>query len=162
MTFWPLGVISGQLEGALDGLSARVAVVDLVRAGHGRDLRQALGECDHALVIKICARHVNQLARLLLHGGDHVGMAVAGRGHGDAGGEVVELVAVDVGDDDAASALGHERIGAGIGRRNILLVAREHALGIGPGQGGLDFGRLGRLFFGISGGHGFRSHWNPP
>jgi hypothetical protein len=71
------------------------------------------------LVIEIRARHVDEFGGLFLDGGDHVGMAVAGRGHGDAGREVVELVAIDVGDDDAAAALGHQRVGAGVGRRNI-------------------------------------------
>ena len=111
-----LGVIAGQLEGALDRLRAGVAVVNFVGSGHGRDLRQALRQCDHVLVIKIRPRHVDQLGRLLLNGGDDVGMAMAGRGHGDAGGEIIELVAVDVSDDDAAATLGHQRIGAGIRR----------------------------------------------
>ena len=34
----PLGVIARQLQGALDGFGTRVAVVDLVRSRHGRDL----------------------------------------------------------------------------------------------------------------------------
>ncbi len=149
------GVIARQLERALDCLRARVAIVKLVRARHGSDLRQVLSERDQILVIKICARHVDQLARLLLNGGDHIGMAVPGRGHGDAGGEVIELVAVHVGDDDAAATLGHQRVGACIRRRNILLVAREHALGVGPGQVGLD---LGSLNSGSSFGHGLGGH----
>jgi hypothetical protein len=116
MMFWPLGVIARELERALDRLRTRVAVVKLVRARHGSDFRQALGERDQALVIEVGSRHVDQFARLLLNGSDHIGMAVAGRGHGDAGGEVIELVAIHVSDDNAASALGHERVGAGIGR----------------------------------------------
>ena len=74
----PLRVITRELQGALDGLGAGVAVVDFVRAGHGRDLRQALGQRDHALVIKVGTRHVDEFGGLLLHGSDYVRMAVAG------------------------------------------------------------------------------------
>ena len=103
----PLGVISRQLERAFRGFGSGVAVVELVRAGHGRDLRQTLGQRDQALVIKIGARHVDELRRLLLNGGHHLGMAVAGGSHGDAGGEIEELVAVDIGDDEAMTTLCH-------------------------------------------------------
>ena len=136
----PLGVIAGQLERGFHRFRAGVAVVNPVRSGHGRDLRQPLGQRDHALVIKIRARHVDQFARLLLNGGHHIGMAVSGRGHGDAGGEIEKFVAVHVRNHDAAALLGHQRVGAGVRRRKILLVARENALGIGAGQSGLDFG----------------------
>ena len=100
----PLGVIARQLQRDFNRLRAGVAVVDLVRPRHGSDLRQPLGQRDHALVVKIRARHVDQFGRLLLNGGDHVGMAVSGRGDGDAGGEIEELVAVHVRDHDAAAA----------------------------------------------------------
>ena len=136
----PLGVIARQLQRALDRFGAGVAVVNAMRPGHRRNLRQARGQRDHALVVKIRARHVDQFGRLLLNGGDHVGMAMAGRSHGDAGGKIEELVAVNVGNDDAASALGDQRIRAGVGRRNVFLIALEHALRVGPGQGGLDLG----------------------
>src|ERR1700677_209904 len=93
-----LGVIACQLQSALNGLRARVAVVKLVRTGHGRDLRKPFGEFDHALVIdwggpgrgrvlqtrwgesalalKIepRARLVNQSPRLLLHCCNHMRM----------------------------------------------------------------------------------------
>ena len=77
---------------------------------------------------------MDKFGGLLLDGGDDVGMAMAGRSHGDAGREIEELIAVHVGDDDAATAFGHERIGAGVGRGNILIVAFENALGVGTGQ----------------------------
>jgi hypothetical protein len=92
----------------------------------------------HALVVKIGSRHVNEFGRLLLNGGDHMGMAMAGRSHGNAGGEIKKLVAVHIGNDDAAPALRHQRVGTGVGRRNILLVALEHALRVWSGQRGLD------------------------
>ena len=136
----PLGVIAGQLERGFHRFGAGVAVVNLVRSRHGSDFRQPLRQRDHALVVEIRARHVDQFARLLLNRGHHIGMAMSGRGHGDAGGEIEEFVAVHIGDHDAAALLGHQRVGAGVGRRNVFLVARENALGIGAGQGGLDFG----------------------
>ena len=135
-----LGVIARQLQRALNRLRAGVAVVNLVRPRHGRNLRQPRRQIHHVLVIKIRARHVDQFARLLLNGGDHIGMAVAGRSHGNAGGKIKKLVAIDIGHHDAAAALGHQRIRTRIGRRNIFLIALEHALGVRPGQGGLDLG----------------------
>ena len=112
----PLGVIAGEFEGALDGLRSRVAVVDLVRPRHGRDLREALGEGHHVFVIEVGAGHVDQFGCLLLNGGDHLGMAMAGRGDGDAGREIEKFISVDVGDSNSVSLFGDERIGAGVGR----------------------------------------------
>ena len=97
---------------------------------------------DHALVIEIRARHVNQFAGLLLYGGDHMRMAMSRGSHGDAGREIEELVAVDIGHNDAAPALRHQRIGTGIRRRNIFLVALEHALALGPGRAVLILGPI--------------------
>ena len=54
-----LGVVAGQLDCRFHGLCPRVAVVNPVRPGHGRDLREALGESHHALVVKIGSRHVD-------------------------------------------------------------------------------------------------------
>ena len=79
----PLGVIARQLQGTLDRLRSRVSIVNTVRPFHRCDLRKALGQLHHALVIEVGARHMNQFARLLLDSGDHIGMAVAGRGHSD-------------------------------------------------------------------------------
>jgi hypothetical protein len=134
----PLGVIAGKLQRALDGFGAGVAVVNAVRSGHGSDLRKALAELHHVLVVEIGARHVDQFAGLLLNSSDHIGMAVAGGGHGDSGGEIEEFVAVNIGDNDAAAALGDQRVGAGVGRRDQFVVGIENALGIGAGQGGAD------------------------
>ena len=150
----PLGVIAGQFQRGFHRLRPRIAVVNLVRTRHGRDLRQPLGQRNHALVVKIRSRHVDQFARLLLNGGDHVGMAMPGRSNGDAGGEVEEFVAVHVRDHDAAAALGYQRVGACIRRRNVFLIARENALGIGAGQGGLDFGACKSLTSQRRGSHG--------
>ena len=135
----PLSVVARQLQRSLDRLGARVAVVNLVRPFHGRDLRQSLApSCTMRFVIEVGARHVNQLGRLLLDGGNHLGMAVAGRGHRNAGSEIEELVAVHVFDDAAAAALRDQRIGARVRRRNVTLVPLQNALGIGAGQRGND------------------------
>ena len=79
-------------------------------------------------------------ARLLLNRGDDFGMAMAGRGHGDAGGKIEELVAIHIFDHNAASALGNQRIRARVGRRNIFFIACENALGIGAGKRRLELG----------------------
>ena len=55
----PLSVVAREFDGGFHGLYPRVAVVNPVRAGHRRDLREALGESHHALVVKIGSRHVD-------------------------------------------------------------------------------------------------------
>ena len=135
-----LGVIPRQLQRALNRLRSRISVVETVGPGHRRNLRQPLRQLHHALVVEIRSRHVDQFARLLLNGGDHIRMAMASRSHSNAGGKIKKLVAVHVSDDDAASALGDHRVRTRVRRRNILLIALEHALGVGPGQGGLNLG----------------------
>jgi len=99
---------------------------------------------------------VDKLASLLLHGGDHMGMAVTGGDDGDAGGEVIKVVAINVSDDDAASTLGHQWIGASVGGRNIFFIAGQHALGVGAGQSGLDLGSVSSRRDGS--GHSFCGH----
>src|SRR5579872_6994858 len=141
----PLGVIARKFEGALDGFSAGVAVVNFVRAGHGRDLRQALGQRHHVLVIEIGAGHVNQFRGLLLNGGDHIRVAMSGRGHGDSSGEIKKFIAINVGDHDAASLLSNQWIRASVRRRNIFAVARENALRVWTRQRGDDLGRCDSL-----------------
>ena len=128
------GVIAGQLERALNGLRAGVAIEEAMRSGHGRHGREALGEIRQRLVVEVGAGDVDQLGGLLLNGGDHFGMAMAGGGHGDAGGEVEKLVAVHVFHADAAAALGHQRIGARITGRNQAVVGGHGGAGLGSGQ----------------------------
>src|SRR5206468_1525368 len=65
----------------------------------GGQLGQPLGQVDLRLVVEVGAGHVDQPGRLVLDGGDDFRVAVAGGGHGDAGGEVEEQVAVHVVDD---------------------------------------------------------------
>ena len=134
------GVVAGQLERALDGLGAGVAVEELVRPGHGRHGGEPLGQIGQRLVVEIGAGDVDQLGGLLLDGGDHLGMAVAGGDHGDARGKVEKLVAVHVFDADAAAALGHQRIGARIAGRDQPVIGLDGRLALGPGRGQTSFG----------------------
>ena len=144
----PLGVIARQLQSALDSFGARVSVINLVRPRHRRDLRKPLGQRHHALVVKVGARHVDQFARLLLNGGNHFRMAMAGRGHGNAGGKIEELVAIHIFDHNAASALGNHRIRARVGRGNVFFIARENAQGIRARNRSLELGAGGQSFGG--------------
>src|SRR5581483_11888712 len=117
---------------------ARVSVVDLVRSWHGSDLREALGQGDHALVVKIGTRHVDQFGGLPLDCLYYTWMAVAGRGHRDPGGEIEELVAVGVFYPKAASAFRDHWVGARVRRGNVLVIGLHDVLGIGAGQCGLN------------------------
>ena len=134
------GVVAGELHGALDGFGAGVAVVEPVRAGHGRDGGEALGEGGHVFVVEVGAGHVDQLGGLILDGLDDFGVAVAGGGDGDAGGEVEELVAVDVGDADAATGFGDQGIAAGVAGRDETIIGLDDFLGVGARERGLDPG----------------------
>ena len=75
-----------------------------------------------------------QLGGLLLDGGDDFGMAVAGGDDGDAGAEIQEDVAVDVFDERAAAASGHQRIAARVRRREVLPIEFEDANRVGTRQ----------------------------
>ena len=66
-----------------------------------------------------------------------------GRADGDAGGEVEEAVAVDVGDDHARSGLGDERVRARQGRAGDGLVAGDDRASPRAGQLGDDVGAIG-------------------
>ena len=112
----PLRVIARQFQSALDGFGPGVSVVNLVRPRHGRDLRKALGQRHHAFVIKVCARHVDQFARLLPNRGHHFRMAVPSGSHRNPRRKIEELVAIRILDHNAAAALGNQRIRACVGR----------------------------------------------
>src|SRR6185437_8191757 len=72
---------------------------------------------------------MDEFRSLLLDGCDHLGMAVAGRCHGNAGGEVQKLVAIHVLHANAASASGHQRIRPGVARRNQTVIGLNGGLG---------------------------------
>src|SRR5437867_1892027 len=65
-------------------------------------------------------------------------MAVAGRGHGNAGGEIQKGIAVHVLDEHALPSAGDQRIVACIRRGNKLAVERKDLLRFGPWQYRLD------------------------
>ena len=73
---------------------------------------------------------------------------MAGSHDGDAGSKVEELVAVHVFDAGAAAALGHQRIAARVGRRDVLMIEVEDSLGFRARQRSDQAGQLihyGRL-----------------
>src|SRR5579864_7863022 len=141
----PACVIARQLERALNRLRTRVPVVNAMRPRHRRNFRQPLGQRDQAFIIKIRARHVDQFARLLLNGSNHVGMAMAGGSDSDAGRKIEKLVAIHIGDEDSASLLCDKRIRAGIRRRNVTLIAFQNTLGVRSRQCGLNLRSRGLL-----------------
>ena len=107
-----LGVPAGELQRRLDGLRPAVGEEHLLRRRAGGDLRQPLRQVDLRAVVEVGAAHVEQLARLILDGGDDFRVTVAGVGDRDAGGEVEEEVAVHVLNDGPAAALDEQRVHA--------------------------------------------------
>ena len=97
-------VPAGQLQAGFQRFGAAVGEEDALARLAGRHLGQPLRQVDLRLVVEIGARHVQQLAGLVLDGGDDLRMAVPGARHGDAGREVEEEIAVHVLDDRAAAA----------------------------------------------------------
>ena len=96
------------------------------------------------LVVEVGAGHVDEFGGLILDGFDDFGMTVAGGVDGDAGGEVEELVAVDVGDADAAAGFGHHGIAAGVAGGDEAVIVGDDLLGERTGEGGLQsWGRTG-------------------
>ena len=87
------------------------------------------------LVVEVGAGHVDEFGGLVLDRLDYFGMTVAGRVDGDAGGEVEELVAVDVGDADAAAGFGHHGVAAGVAGGDEAVVGGDDLLGV-AGRGG--------------------------
>ena len=79
-----------------------------------------------------------ELGRLALDRGDDVGVAVAGRVDGDAGGEVEEHVAVDVLDRAAEAAHGDDRVGPREARARPRVVELDVRPGLGAGELGDD------------------------
>ena len=98
----PMRVVSGQLDGALDRLGARVGEEDARLLRERRDRRQALHQLEVARLVEVGRGDVDEPIRLLLDRGGHLRVRVAGRADGDAGGEVEEAVAVDIGHDHPA------------------------------------------------------------
>ncbi len=127
------GVVPGELDGGLDGLSARVAEEGERPFLEGGDLVQAFAQPDLQRVIEV-RRNVNKAVRLLLNGRDDFGVAVAGGGDGDAGSEVDEAVAVHVPDLGALAVVHHKGVGTWIRRRDDDGVSFEDLAGLRTGQ----------------------------
>ena len=134
----PMGVVAGELDRALDRLRAGVGQEDACLLLEWRDRRQALHELQVARLEEIGGGDVDQPIRLLLDRLHHRRMRMAGRADGDAGGEVKEDVAVDIGHRHAGSRFRHEGIGAGKRRARDRLVARDQRAGLRAGQLGDD------------------------
>jgi hypothetical protein len=128
----PPGVVAGELQRALDGLRPGISIIEAMRSGHRRDGREAFGKRHHVFVIEIGAGDVDQFGGLFLDGGDYLRMAMSGRNHGNAGGKVQELVSVYIFHAQAAAALGHHGIGAGVAGGDVALVAGDNRAGFRP------------------------------
>src|SRR5438094_9944384 len=113
---------AGVSEEAAPGLSIRDQRLELAR------------ELRHLFVIKIGARHVNELRGLFLNRAHDIGMTVSGRAHGDTRAEIEKSISIDVLDNRAAGALRDERIGTGIRRRDVFAVAVDDRASFGPRQ----------------------------
>jgi hypothetical protein len=137
----PMGVVARELDGPFDGFGPGVREEDPRLPAEGRDRGQALHELEVARLVEVGRRDVDEPIGLLLDRGHHLRVSVAGRADGDAGGEVEEAVAVDIGDDDAGAGLGDEGIGARQGRAGDGLVALDDGTRLRPGQLGDDVRR---------------------
>ena len=77
---------------------------------------------------------MNELGRLSLDRGDHLGMAVTGCHHGYSRIEVKKGIAVDILNQSAQAAPCNERITARVGWRDMPPILFDHPFSIGPGQ----------------------------
>ena len=106
----PLGVITRQFQRAFHRLGSRVPEVELVWTRHRCYPAEPLRKLGHGFVVKICAGHVDEFACLSLDGCDHFRVAVSCRSNSDSGGEIEELVAIDVFDNRAIPTFNYEGI----------------------------------------------------
>src|SRR5690606_29117653 len=101
---------TGDLHGVLDGFGAGGDQQGLL----GEVARHALGDLfaqlDVGLVGHDLEAGVAQLAQLLLNGGDHFRVQVAGVQYGDAAGEIDVLTTVNVPNGGILGALGDDRV----------------------------------------------------
>ena len=104
------GGVAGDLDGILNCLRAAVGKEGLRRSVDRHQRVQPFGERDIGRIGQHLEGGVGEALQLVLHSGDHPGMAVAGAAHGDAGDEIDIAIAVDVPDFGIARA-------GGIGRR---------------------------------------------
>ena len=138
-----LGVVARNLHRRFHGFGAGIAKGDLLGELSRRDLGHLFRQLRQQRVIEIRPRHVDQGFGLLLDHAHDIGMAMPGGDHGNSGGKIQKEVAINVLDDCALSALGHQRIVASVGRRNVLFVERQNLLGFGPGKRRRNVRQLG-------------------
>ncbi len=125
------GVKAGELDGRFDRFGSRVAEKDAVVARARNDFRELLRQQNLIFVVEIRPRHVNQARRLLLHGGDHARVAMAGGDDGNTRREIQKAVAIDIFNEGTLAAARHQWIAACVRGRNVAAVELE------------DFSRLG-------------------
>src|SRR5579871_373175 len=118
--------VTSELERRFDRFRARIAERYTPFAAAGSDFGELLGQSDHVFVVKVGARHVHQVGSLALNGIDHSGVTMTRGNHGDAGIEIEKTVAVHIFHDGALAALGDQRVGACVRRRNDLAVALDN------------------------------------
>ena len=103
------GVLAGDLDGVLNGFGAGVDQHALLGEVARRMFGKLLAHFDVVGVRSGGEVGVGELGHFLLHGRDDFRRAVADAGHGDAGSEIDETVAVHVGDGGAACGFGEHR-----------------------------------------------------
>ena len=99
------GVLTGNLDGVLNCFSARVHQHSLLGVGSRGVLGQKFGNANVVLVRGDREAGVGKASNLALNRLDNCGVGVADRGHANARCHVNELIAIDVDDDRAVSAL---------------------------------------------------------
>ncbi len=124
-------MVTRQLESAFNGLGTGVAVEEAMGSRHGSNRRKPFSQVRERLVVKVGTRNVNEFGGLLLNGGHHFGVTMAGGRDGDAGRKVKEFVAVDILDANAAAAFGDQRIRAGITGRNQAVIGLNRGASLG-------------------------------
>ena len=151
------GVIAGELHSALHGLGAGVAVVEPMRAGHRGNGGQPLRQLGHVLVVEIGAGYMNEFGGLILNRLNDLRMTVTCGVDSDAGGEIEELVAVDVGDANATAGLCHHGIAARVAGGDQALIVGNNLLRVRTGERGLQLGAE----LGVVCAYGNSSGWFP-
>src|SRR5215469_9796684 len=69
-------MIAGEFHPRLERFGTGISEVNPLRSFARRNGGELLGQVDHAFVVKVRARHVDEVASLLPNGGDHFRMAM--------------------------------------------------------------------------------------
>ncbi len=130
------GVVAGDLDGVLDRFSSRVEQGTALGVIAGRQAVESLGHLDIRVVGRDREAGVRELGDLGLHGLDDPRRCVADAGHGDAGTEVDQRVAVDVDEHAAAGSGSEDGDGGSDAGRDSLRLALHASARLGAGNGG--------------------------